>query len=93
MTKWMTVVCLILTVSAPAWLYAGDADTEAITRTALDYGEGWYAGDAARMERSLHPDLAKRVVSPDPDSGKGVIRNMTAKEPGRARRPTSRRPM
>ena len=23
---------------------------------------GWYAGDAARMERAVHPDLAKRIV-------------------------------
>lgn len=42
----------------------GDLDDAAITRTARDYIEGWYDGDAARMERSLHPDLAKRIVSP-----------------------------
>lgn len=38
------------------------ADSAAIRATALDYIEGWYAGDAARMERSLHPELAKRIV-------------------------------
>ena len=38
------------------------ADSAAIRATALDYVEGWYTGDAARMERSLHPDLAKRIV-------------------------------
>jgi hypothetical protein len=32
------------------------ADSAAIRATALDYVEGWYAGDAARMEKSLHPD-------------------------------------
>ena len=31
----------------------------AIVRTVLDYLEGWFDGDAARMERALHPDLAK----------------------------------
>lgn len=43
---------------------AGSApdDEAAIRRAALDYIEGWYAGDAARMERALHPELAKRVV-------------------------------
>lgn len=41
---------------------AAAEDLEAIRRTALDYIEGWYAGDAERMERSLHPDLAKRIV-------------------------------
>lgn len=39
-----------------------DADKAAIKATALDYIEGWYDGDAARMERALHPDLAKRIV-------------------------------
>ncbi len=39
-----------------------DADKAAITATALDYIEGWYSGDTERMERALHPDLAKRIV-------------------------------
>jgi hypothetical protein len=43
-----------------------EADRLAITQTALDYIEGWYTGDAERMERSLHPDLAKRIVVHDP---------------------------
>jgi len=30
-------------------------------KTALDYTEGWYAGDVARMERALPPELAKRM--------------------------------
>ena len=38
------------------------ADSAGITRAALDYIEGWYTGDAARMERALHPELAKRMV-------------------------------
>src|SRR5687768_14241144 len=41
------------------------ADSAAIRATALDYIEGWYAGDAARMERALHPELAKRIVRTD----------------------------
>jgi len=32
------------------------AEIEAIAR---DYGEGWYTGDAARMERALHSELVK----------------------------------
>ena len=35
-------------------------DAEAVTDTVLDYFEGWFDGDTARMERALHPDLAKR---------------------------------
>lgn len=38
------------------------ADAEAIKQTALDYIEGWYEGNAERMERALHPELAKRIV-------------------------------
>jgi hypothetical protein len=37
----------------------------AIRQTVLDYVEGWYEGDAVRVERSLHPDLAKREVRPN----------------------------
>ena len=53
-------------------------EIESIKKTALDYGQGWYAGDAERMERALHPDLAKRVLTPDPRSGKGKIDHMSA---------------
>jgi hypothetical protein len=42
---------------------AQDLDTEAILRTALDYSDGAYSGDAARMERALHPDLNKLIFS------------------------------
>ena len=41
------------------------ADSAAIRATALDYIQGWYTGDAARMERALHPELAKRIVQTD----------------------------
>jgi hypothetical protein len=40
----------------------GDEDYAAMTSTALDYIESCYSGDGDRMERSLHPDLAKRIV-------------------------------
>lgn len=35
------------------------ADSAAIIETALNYGDGWYSGDAARMEKAIHPDLNK----------------------------------
>ena len=40
-------------------------DSVAIRQTALDYIQGWYTGDAVRMERALHPELAKRIVRSD----------------------------
>ena len=44
---------------------ASDADKAAIKQTALDYIEGWYEGNAERMERALHSELAKRIVQKD----------------------------
>ena len=35
-------------------------EQELITQTVLDYFEGWFDGDAVRMERALHRDLVKR---------------------------------
>jgi hypothetical protein len=44
---------------------ASPADSAALRATALDYVMGWYTGDADRMARALHPDLAKRMVYAD----------------------------
>ena len=41
---------------------ASDEDLVAIRQTALDYIDGWYEGNAERMERSLHSDLVKRTI-------------------------------
>jgi hypothetical protein len=55
------------------------ADSAAIRTTALDYIDGWYTGNAARMERSLHPHLAKRLVWSD-STGKSHLVDLTALE-------------
>jgi hypothetical protein len=54
------------------------AEQAAIKQTALDYIEGWYEGNAERMERALHPDLAKRIVRTDPKSGRSRLDQMSA---------------
>lgn len=54
------------------------ADTAGIRATAMDYIEGWYAGDAARMERALHPELVKRVVTTDPQMGHSQLESIGA---------------
>ena len=41
------------------------ADSLGIRQAALDYIEGWYAGDGDRMARALHPELVKRIVFSD----------------------------
>lgn len=40
-------------------------DSAGVRAAARDYIVAWYDGDAALMERVLHPDLAKRNVSAD----------------------------
>jgi putative lumazine-binding protein len=44
-------------------------DLEAIRQAALDYAQGWYEGDAERMRRCLHPELAKRAILRNPQTG------------------------
>ena len=64
----MKIIAMFLVVFAGAMATTqaqttvSDADKSAITQTALDYLEGWYAADAERMGRSLHPELAKRIM-------------------------------
>ena len=54
------------------------ADSAAIRQTALDYIEGYYTGDAARMTRALHPELVKRIVRVR--DGQATLAGMTAQE-------------
>jgi hypothetical protein len=53
------------------------SEDAAIRQTALDYIAGWFAGDAARLERALHPELAKRMVYTDPH-GRSRLEQMSA---------------
>lgn len=56
------------------------ADSAAVRAAALDYIQGWYTGDAARMERALHPQLAKRIVETDRETRRSVVGEMTAQQ-------------
>jgi len=55
------------------------ADSAAIRATAVDYIQGWYTNNSARMERALHPHLAKRLVWAD-SSGRSHLVDLTALE-------------
>jgi len=55
------------------------ADSAAIRATALDYIEGFYTGDAARMERALHTDLKKRIVERKPGEPE-TLQEMSAEQ-------------
>lgn len=54
-------------------------DSLGIRQAAADYIEGWYRGDPGRMARSLHPELAKRIMYAD-SAGNAWIREMSASE-------------
>jgi len=54
------------------------ADSAALVATAKDYIQGWYAGDAARMARSLHPELVKRIHGYDSVSNRYQVDGMGA---------------
>ena len=59
---WRLWLCFSLSLLPAAVQAQTAADSSAIRAAALDYVEGWYTGDAERMERALHPELAKRII-------------------------------
>ena len=63
--------------SAPAPRVSA-TDAAAIRATALDYIEGWYAGDTERMERAVHPELAKRIVRTNSENNRSRMESIGA---------------
>lgn len=68
---------VLLAVFAIGGFAQNDADREGIKRAALNYAEGWYEGNADKMESALSPDLAKRIVRNN-DKGQSNLNQMTA---------------
>ena len=71
-----------------------EMDKDAIIATVMDYFEGWFDGDALRMERALHPDLVKRGVRTIAGNGQisgpsttAQMINWTREGEGKAERP------
>jgi hypothetical protein len=75
--KYASVLVCILVLGVSVSFAQTDSDREAIKRTALNYAEGWYEGNAEKMESSLSPDLAKRIVRTNPQ-GQSGLGQMTA---------------
>ncbi len=73
---WIVAAGMLASVDAAAQVSA--ADSAAIRATALDYVEGWYEGNAERMERCLHTELAKRIIVTDKESGRDRLEQMGA---------------
>ena len=53
-----------------------DLDIQAIQEAVEDYYGGWYEADVERMNRCLHPGLAKRAIKRD-ENGKEYLRHLT----------------
>ena len=49
-----------------------DTLAAAVEATVRDYFEGWYDADVERMQRALHPELAKRT-----QTAEGAVRTTT----------------
>jgi len=75
----LVVLAILATAASTTTAVAQtSADSAAIVATSLDYIEGWYTGDPVRMERALHPDLAKRIVFTDKETGQSKLGDMGA---------------
>ena len=61
-------------------MVANPDDESAIHMAAMDYEEGWFEGDAERMARCLHPELAKRALSHDSDTGEEFFNHITRED-------------
>ncbi|HYG80467.1 MAG TPA: nuclear transport factor 2 family protein [Pyrinomonadaceae bacterium] len=72
----LVFVSLLLALAREARAQA-PSDAAAIKQAALDYIEGWYEGNAERMERALHPELAKRIVRTNKE-GQSSLGQMSA---------------
>jgi len=72
----LVLVALLLPLATPVRAQTR-ADTAGIRGAALDYIEGYYEGNGERMERALHPELAKRIVRTN-DQGQSQLQQMSA---------------
>ena len=75
--KNLILLFLLVAGSTFSLMAQADLEREAIKRTALNYAEGWYEGNADKMESALHPDLAKRIVRTN-DKGQSGLGQMSA---------------
>ena len=67
-----------MTVKTMPGLNVSAADQEGIREKVLGYVEAWYRGDPELGAASLHPQLAKRRVCPNPETGRSSLEPMSA---------------
>jgi hypothetical protein len=76
--KRLTAILCLVSLPLSISLAQTAEDSAAIKQTALNYIEGWYEGNGGRMEKALHPELAKRIVTTEAQSGKSRLGQMSA---------------
>jgi len=70
---------LIISVFAKPAFSQEKSDSLLIKETALNYVEGFYTNNYKRVEKAVHPELAKRIVVKD-ESGHYALKNMGASD-------------
>jgi len=79
--KKIILLFIILIVLIFSIFVLGDIENDkaAIKNATLDYLEGWYDGDAVRMERALHPEFfTKRGILIHPNTGEMATPHLNA---------------
>jgi len=79
--KKIIVLLVVLVVLIFSIFVLGDIENEkaAIKNATLDYLEGWYDGDAVRIERALHPEFfTKRGILIHPNTGEIATPHLNA---------------
>jgi hypothetical protein len=72
-------IVLVVLIFSVFVLAENEAEKAAIKNAALDYLEGWYDGDAMRMERALHPEFfTKRGILVNPNTGQMATPHLNA---------------
>ena len=75
----LALLFILITCASSAHAQTPASSAEAaIRQAALDYIEGWYEGNPERMERALHPELAKRIVHTNPQNSRSRLDQMSA---------------
>lgn len=70
------IAALVLAVPAARGTAQSPSDREEVRRAAMDYIEGFYEGDTAKMVRSIRPDVFKYGFYVPRDSAKYVGETM-----------------
>ena len=75
--RWIICLVTLLVVSDSNSFAQTDDTSKLLTKRALDYVAGYYSSDIDRMDRAIHPDLAKRAIGKHPKTGRNIIRHIS----------------